>query len=195
MSTPDLDRPLRCTLLGFSRSLLAWYLAPRSSRGAQPELAGDAAILETTPGLFVTLRRNGELRGCIGSIRTESPLRATLPRVTRKAAFEDPRFPPLRREELSLCTIEHSLLTVPTRVAALANIRLGEDGVILTVQGRQAVFLPEVAREQGWDLNTTLSALARKAGLSPDAWRDSRAEFEVFQTLHYGEEECSDRDL
>lgn len=155
--------------------------------GAEPRRS---AILNMTPGLFVTLRLEGRLRGCIGRITTDDPLRETLPRVTRDAAFRDRRFDPVRSDELDQITIEHSILTIPAPVAGPEAIRIGTDGVILGARGRRAVFLPEVATEQGWDVATMLSALSRKAGLPLDAWRDPATAFETFQTIHYGEEGC-----
>jgi AmmeMemoRadiSam system protein A len=196
------DRATRCTLLAFSRDLLAWRLRraggadaitggrPARTGISEPELPPGLPILDATPGLFVTLRIRGDLRGCIGAIITERPLRDTLRRVTLEAAFEDHRFRPLALEELPHCTIEHSLLTVPVPVADPEEITIGSDGMILTVGRRRALFLPEVATEQGWDLPQTLGFLARKAGLPVDAWRDPAARFEVFRTVHYGEAEC-----
>lgn len=188
----DLSLPTRCALLGYSRSLLGWRLGSRYSNGEEPHLTLEDPILEENPGLFVTLRKHGELRGCIGSIRTSDPLRSTLRRVTLEAALDDPRFDPVTDDELQLCVIEHSILTVPRDVEEVGEIRLGIDGIILSLAGKRALFLPEVPVEQKWDLSTTLSHLSRKAGLPTDAWRSEDARFEVFQTVHYSEEECVD---
>jgi uncharacterized protein len=193
MSNPD--HATRCALLAFSRRLLAWRLGDTADGVAPsgvpaPALPAGLPLLDARPGLFVTLRIAGDLRGCIGVITTEAPLRETLPRVTLEAAFEDHRFRPLTPEELPRCTIEHSLLTVPAAVSDPTAIELGVDGIILTLGRRRALYLPEVATEQGWDRAQTLGSLSRKAGLPVDAWRDPAARFEVFQTVHYGEGEC-----
>ncbi|MEX2444589.1 MAG: AmmeMemoRadiSam system protein A [Alkalispirochaeta sp.] len=190
MTPWNLSAATRCALLGYSRALLGWRLGSRYRHGQEPHLTLEDPILDETPGLFVTLRKYGELRGCIGTIRTSQPLRSTLRRVTLEAALEDPRFDPVTDDEIQLCVIEHSILTVPREVEGIGEINLGSDGIILSVAGKRALFLPEVSREQGWDLSTTLSHLARKAGLSSDAWRGEDARFEVFETVHYTEEEC-----
>jgi uncharacterized protein (TIGR00296 family) len=109
-----------------------------------------------------------------------------------EAALEDPRFEPVVDDELQLGVIEHSILTVPTEVEDLTRVRLGTDGIILSAAGKRALFLPEVATEQGWDLTETLTHLSRKAGLPSDAWRRDDARFELFETEHYSEEECVD---
>ncbi|MFW5693529.1 MAG: AmmeMemoRadiSam system protein A [Alkalispirochaeta sp.] len=194
MTNWNLSRAERCALLGYSRSLLGWRLGSRYRHAEEPRLTLEDPILDDTPGLFVTLRKHGELRGCIGTMRTSEPLRSTLRRVTLEAALQDPRFPPVTDEELQLCVIEHSILTVPQEVGETRDIRLGTDGIILSVAGKRALFLPEVPVEHGWDLPETLARLARKAGLSSDAWRSDTARFEVFQTVHYTEEECVDND-
>jgi AmmeMemoRadiSam system protein A len=172
--------------------LLGWRLGTRHRHGEEPLLTLDDPILDESPGLFVTLRKHGELRGCIGTMRTSEPLRSTLRRITLEAALEDPRFEPVVDDELQLCVIEHSILTVPTEVEDLTRVRLGTDGIILSVGGKRALFLPEVATEQGWDLAETLTHLSRKAGLPSDGWRRDDARFELFETEHYSEEECVD---
>ncbi len=192
MNQWNLSIPVRCALLGYSRSLLGWRLGSRYRHGEEPHLALEDPILDENPGLFVTLRKHGELRGCIGTIRTSEPLRSTVRRVTLEAALEDPRFDPVTDDELQLCVIEHSILTVPHEVEEVGAIRLGTDGIMFSLAGSRALYLPEVAQEQGWDLSQTLSHLSRKAGLPGDAWRSSEARFEVFQTVHYSEEECVD---
>ncbi len=102
------------------------------------------------------------------------------------AAFEDRRFPPLSRGELAGITIEISALTPPRAIDGIAEIVLGRDGVILRKGMRSAVFLPQVAVEQGWDRDTLLTQLALKAGLPGDAWREG-AEFQTFQAEVFSE--------
>lgn len=133
-------------------------------------------------GAFVTLndRTTGALRGCIGEIL---PRRALVDAVVARAAdaaLNDPRFMPVTERELGSLRVEVSALTPPRPVASWRDIVPGRDGMTLEKDGAFAVFLPQVAPEQGWDLETTLSQLSRKAGLPADAWRDG-AKFETFQ--------------
>jgi len=127
--------------------------------------------LERHAGVFVSLHKAGHLRGCMGRLEADLPLGQALRRMARCAAFEDPRFPALKAGELDQCEVEISVLGPVTPVEGPAALRLGEHGITLDCAGRRAVFLPQVAPEQGWTLEETLAHLARKAGLPPDAWR------------------------
>ncbi len=138
-------------------------------------------------GAFVTLRKHGELRGCIGYMSPVCPLNEQIARLARSAAFEDYRFPRLDESELESCTIEISLLSHPRRIQSVDEFLLGTHGVVLTVGGRRAVFLPQVAVETGWNKDELLAALSRKAGLPADAWRSPSATFDVFTAEVFSE--------
>lgn len=146
-----------------------------SLEGGAARLAHEAAFLSSRIANFVTLRRHGALRGCIGALETEQELRVNLPHNARAAAFDDPRFAPLSREELDGLRIEVSLLTPPETIDAdteggvIAALRPGVDGVILTAGGHRATFLPQVWQQLG-SAADFLRELKRKAGLHPDAW-------------------------
>jgi len=140
---------------------------------------------------FVTLKKNGDLRGCIGAIFADRPLGETLRAMAIQSAFFDPRFSPVEAEELPRIAIEISILTTPAPVARWHDIVIGRDGMILSLRGRQALFLPQVAPEQGWDIETTLTYLAQKAGLPRDAWRDEACKFQTFQAEVFGEGELA----
>lgn len=131
-------------------------------------------------GAFVTLTAHGRLRGCIGHIEGFQPLIDTVAENGRSAAMKDPRFPPVEVKDLDDIMIEVSALTPLVPVTDPGEIIIGFHGILLARGGRQSVFLPQVAREQGWDLETTLTHLAVKAGLGPDDWR-SDTEFKVFE--------------
>ena len=133
-------------------------------------------------GAFVTLsdKATGALRGCIGEILPMRPLVDAVAARAVDAALHDPRFLPVAERELGGLRVEVSALTPPKRVASWRDIELGRDGMTLEKGGCMAVFLPQVAPEQGWDLPTTLSCLAQKAGLSADSWK-AGATFETFQ--------------
>lgn len=136
---------------------------------------------------FVTLKKQGQLRGCVGDIFPQRPLYKSVIGNAVYAGFGDRRFEPLRSDEYGQLKIEISALTSPTPVASWRQIRIGTDGMVLNKGGRSAVFLPQVAPEQGWDLETTLSQLSLKAGLPADAWKQG-ASFLVFQADVFGEE-------
>jgi AmmeMemoRadiSam system protein B/AmmeMemoRadiSam system protein A len=138
-------------------------------------------------GTFVTLERAGALRGCIGHIVAIEPLWQDIRDNAMAAALEDPRFRPVRREELAGLDIEVSVLTPLRPVPGADGFVVGRHGVVLSAEGRRAVFLPQVAPEQGWDRDTTLARLSRKAGLAADAWRSPAARFEVFEAQVFGE--------
>ena len=137
-------------------------------------------------GAFVTLTIGGHLRGCIGEIPPARPLVEVVQDHALDAAFRDPRFPALTREEFDHVHIDISALTPPMQVDGAQDIVLGRDGVFLIKGMRRAVYLPQVAVEQGWDLEQTLSSLARKAGLAPDGWKEG-CTFETFQAQVFHE--------
>jgi AmmeMemoRadiSam system protein A len=128
-------------------------------------LASEAGIdlaprLTARRGAFVTLTRAGKLRGCIGYIEGVKPLVEAVVDNGRSAAVGDPRFPPVSTAELAEIHIEISALTPLVPVAGPEEITIGRHGVVLAKDGRRAVFLPQVATEQGWDRDTTLEQLA-----------------------------------
>ncbi len=136
---------------------------------------------------FVTLKKNSQLRGCIGDIFPQRPLYRSVVINALNAGFNDRRFPPVTEDEFNNITIEISALTAPQPIDSPAEIRIGTDGVVLNKGGRSAVFLPQVAPEQGWDLDQTLTHLSLKAGLPAEAWKEG-ANFLVFQADVFGEE-------
>ncbi len=134
---------------------------------------------------FVTLRINGNLRGCIGCLEPRSPLLDDIAHNAVSAAFYDSRFPSLGADEFDSLEYHISVLTPARPIPSYSEIVLGKHGIILMDSGRRAVFLPEVATEQGWDLRTTLEHLSVKAGLPADAWKT--AEYKVFETVSFGD--------
>jgi AmmeMemoRadiSam system protein A len=157
-----------------------------------PRLASDRSDpFGESRALFVTLKIGGRLRGCIGTLAPEGDLARTVPRFALRAAFEDPRFPPLAATELSECAIEISVLTPPRLVESFDEIVVGRDGLILEFGGRRGLLLPQVATEWGFDRDTFLSELAQKAGLPPDAWRQPGARIFSFQAEVFSEPEAA----
>lgn len=141
--------------------------------------------LREPSGAFVTLKRNGQLRGCIGYLLPRKSLVQAVLENGVNAARNDRRFRPVGPDELAGLEVEVSVIAPPRAIDSYDEFSVGEQGVILRKNGHQAVFLPEVAVEQGWTRDDTLSHLARKAGLPDDGWRKG-ATFEVFTSVKYG---------
>ena len=185
--TPQLSVEDKKVLLSLARKAIAQAL-----KGKALSDPGDFGV-EPTPAMnqimggFVTLTLDGDLRGCIGEIFPRRPLVQVVLDHALDAAFEDPRFSPLTAKEFQRVRIEISALTKPVPVASYKDIEIGRHGMVLEVGSRSAVFLPQVATEQGWNLPTTLSYLAQKAGLPPDAWLEPRAKFTVFEAIVFHE--------
>lgn len=134
-------------------------------------------------GLFVTLRRraDGGLRGCIGHLSSERPLGETLAEVARSAVLEDPRFPPVRPDELDGLAVEVSLLGEFTETGdPLRDLRVGVHGLRIRREGLGGILLPQVAAEHRLDGPAFLDAVCRKAGLPAGAWRDPAARVDLF---------------
>jgi uncharacterized protein len=174
----------RAGLLALARGTLEAHF-----RGEPPpRLASDRAETFGDPrGLFVTLRRGGDLRGCIGTLAPTGDLTRVIAEYALRAAFEDPRFPPLRAEELADCEIEVSVLTAPQPLEKPGDLEIGRDGLILELGGRRGLLLPQVATEWGFDRERFLAEVARKAGLLPEAWRDPAARVFTFRAEVFSE--------
>jgi AmmeMemoRadiSam system protein B/AmmeMemoRadiSam system protein A len=141
---------------------------PPLDAASQPELT-------KARGMFVTIRKGGALRGCIGRIASDVPLATLLPQIAIDAATRDPRFPPMRAEELRDVVLDVSVLTPPQPVKGPQAIVAGRDGVVLQQDQQSGVFLPQVWQETGWTKREFLDELAsQKAGLPRDAWRTAK---------------------
>lgn len=184
---PPQDRRL---LLTFARKAIEYVF--KHSQPCPPEQFADQATEASKQEMacFVTLttRSTGRLRGCIGEITAFRPLYQSVTARAVDAAFRDYRFNQLTKKELSDLSIEISALTPAEKVASWRDIQIGKHGMTLSLEGSSAVFLPQVAPEQGWDLQTTLTELARKAGLPGDAWRSPKAKFTVFEAIVFNED-------
>jgi AmmeMemoRadiSam system protein A len=179
-----LSESARADLLRLARGTLEAHF-----RGeAPPRLASDRAeAFGQSRGLFVTLRKGGELRGCIGTLAPTGDLTRVIPTYALQAAFEDPRFAPLRAEELPDCQIEVSVLTAPQETEGPEQIEIGRDGLIIEMGGRRGLLLPQVATEWAFDRERFLAEVSRKAGLPPDAWRRPDARLWTFQAEVFSE--------
>jgi AmmeMemoRadiSam system protein A len=147
--------------------------------GRLPEHVPTDGIFSQRRGVFVTLRNNGHLRGCIGVVEADTPLGDSVARCAAGAALQDPRFAPMRVADLSHLQIEISLLTQPQPIAINA-IEIGRHGLIVASGDRRGLLLPQVAVEHHLDREQFLSETCRKAHLLRDAWRDARTQILAF---------------
>ena len=138
--------------------------------------------LSSKCGAFVSLHKQGRLRGCIGHFGEDTPLHEIVAEMARAAAFEDPRFQPLRREELDEVDIEISVLTPMRRIQSLDEFELHRHGIYIRKGYRSGTFLPQVADEVNWTKEEFVGHCSQdKAGLGWDGWRD--AELYVYEAI------------
>lgn len=168
----------RKTLLATARQSIESALT-----GGRVEVAeaGLDDALRRHAGAFVTLRtRDGDLRGCIGSIVAREPLIRAVVASAFNAAFRDPRFPPVTSSEWPVLELEISVMGPIERVTDVNDILPGRDGLIITRGRSSGLLLPQVATEYDWDRETFLEHTCVKAGLAPDAWRQPETTIEKF---------------
>ncbi|MBI5522475.1 MAG: AmmeMemoRadiSam system protein B [Desulfarculus sp.] len=147
---------------------------------APPALPQDDPALLRPGGVFVTLKQHGELRGCIGAMVARRPLAREVVAMAVEAALRDPRFPPVRTQELDGLELELSVLS-PMQPCRPEEVRVGVDGLLIEGRGSTGVLLPQVPVEQGWDRRQYLEGICRKAGLPRDAWREPGVRLQCFQ--------------
>ncbi|WFN35159.1 TIGR00296 family protein [Methanogenium sp. S4BF] len=158
-----------------------------------PEVSIPASFHEKR-GVFVTLTLNGQLRGCIGYPRPVLSLAEAIPGAALSAALEDPRFPPVRADELPEISIEVTVLTPPVLISSPPASRpeaviVGKHGLIIAGYGRSGLLLPQVPVEYHWDARTFLDQVCVKAGLPPGTWRSNDTELYTFEGQIFYEEE------
>lgn len=144
-------------------------------------------------GAFVTLTSNGELRGCIGIVEQIYPLWQTIVHAAESAAFGDPRFTPLSKDEIKDIKVEISVLTEPELIETgraedyPKKIKIGKDGLIIEGRYEKGLLLPQVAVEWKWDSKQFLEHTCEKAGLSMGAWKDLNNKIYKFQAQIFTE--------
>ncbi|MDR2141408.1 MAG: AmmeMemoRadiSam system protein A [Deltaproteobacteria bacterium] len=171
--TEPLSPELEKQVLSWCQALLKATLFQEPSPPAPP-LAGRRG------GVFVTLKRQGRLRGCIGQFVFDDYLEKTIKEMVLAAAFRDPRFPPLAKHELADLDITVSILTPPQPLKSLNDLVIGRDGLYLLHPHGRGVLLPVVAVEQGFNPEQFARQTSMKAGLHPEAYKDQGAELLVF---------------
>ena len=185
--TPGLTDEEKATLFAIARDVLEWSVKGRRGKldmnayKLTPKLKEDCAT-------FVTFKNRGMLRGCIGCLVAREAMYMSV-KTSAENASRDGRFRlnPITEKELPQIDIHVSLLSPMEPIESLDEFKIGAHGIVIEKGGRGAVYLPEVAVEQKWNKDQTLSHLSRKAGLAPDAWREG-AGFKVFSSVVLSEE-------
>jgi hypothetical protein len=149
----------------------------------------DSQRLNELGGAFVTLRKEGKLRGCIGRINAELPLAETVAEMAVAAAFHDPRFPPVEGKELELLDMEISVLTPLRQISDVEEIEVGKHGIYMKRGSCTGLLLPQVATEWGWDRTAFLEHTCTKAGLPEDAWKDRDTQIYIFSADIFSRQE------
>jgi len=150
-------------------------------------------------GVFVTLHKNRQLRGCIGYPEPVIPLYDAVIKAARSAAFNDPRFPPVSEDELEDIKFEVSVLTIPEKVNVnepdeyLKKVRIGKDGLIIRGYN-SGLLLPQVAEEWKFNQQQFLECVSEKAGMEKDAWKNLQNEIYIFQAQIFSEEDAGEKE-
>lgn len=153
------------------------YIEPREEK-----------VLNQRNGCFVTIKQDGELRGCIGNFQSELPLFKEVAQMAQASATKDPRFYPLKEDDLNNFTLEISVLSPLQKIEELDEIEVGKHGIYIEKSFYRGVLLPQVALEHDWDRLTFLKQTCIKAGLPTDAWKADDADIYVFSAQIFGEE-------
>jgi AmmeMemoRadiSam system protein B/AmmeMemoRadiSam system protein A len=145
-----------------------------------PDFKVESPTLKENRGAFVTIHKRGQLRGCIGYIEGQGPLHKTIERMAEAAAFKDPRFTPVKENELPELELEISVLTPLKRITDVNEIQVGKHGIYIVKGMWAGLLLPQVATEYGWDRQTFLEHTCQKAGLPSNAWKEKDTEIYIF---------------
>jgi hypothetical protein len=169
-------------LLELARSALTASVEKRES---VPDFLDDE-VLRQPGGAFVTLHRRGRLRGCVGQLPSKDPLIEVVVHCAKAAALEDPRFKPVRAEEVAEIEIELSILS-PLQDTTLEKIEAGKHGLVVSRGWQRGVLLPQVATEFKWQAARFLEETCVKAGLEREAWQDPHTRIQAFTAEVFSE--------
>jgi len=185
----ELNKEQQKKLLSIARKTIREYID--NGQLPEPDLENEFTdeIFKEKRGAFVTIHKNGKLRGCIGYIRGIKNIPETIVEMSRAAGFNDPRFPALRRNEVDEIDIEISILSPIVKVENVDEIQVGRDGLIISNSFRTGLLLPQVASEYGWSENQFLENTCYKAGLPGDAWKWNDTTIERFSAQVFSEED------
>ena len=170
-----LSRKDQQLLLTIARETINSYVTNKTI----PSLPVTDPALQEQRGCFVTIKKSGALRGCIGTFSADNPLVRTIQEMAISAATRDPRFYPMKTADLADYQVEISVLSPLQKIDSVDEIVVGEHGLYIEKGIARGVLLPQVATEYGWDRETFLKQTCLKAGLRPDEWKDG-AEISIF---------------
>jgi len=181
----ELSDEQKTTLLKIARQTIRNLLDGKKP----PEAEFKFPIFKEKRGAFVTLNKQGMLRGCIGYVQAFKSLEETIIEMAQAAAFRDPRFSPLQKDEFDELEIEISVLTPIREIENVDEIEVGKHGIIIERGNNSGLLLPQVAVEYGWDRDTFLEHTCQKAGLSSDIWKKAGTKIKIFSAdvFHEGE--------
>ena len=154
------------------------YIEPREEKA-----------LNQRNGCFVTIKQNGQLRGCIGNFQSELPLFKEVAMMAQASATKDPRFYPMKQADLENFDLEISVLSPLQKIEEIDEIEVGKHGIYIEKSFYRGVLLPQVAVEHGWDRMTFLKQTCIKAGLPTDAWQGDDADIYIFSAQIFGEKD------
>jgi uncharacterized protein len=177
LSTED-----RKILLGLARDAITNCI--RTGKLTSRESTSTALLGQQ--GCFVTIKQQGALRGCIGNFISDKPLHQLVQEMAVSAAIHDPRFYPMKEEDLANFDLEISVLSPLAKITSPEEVEVGRHGLYLEKNFSRGVLLPQVAQEHGWDRETFLNKTALKAGLKQDDWKEG-ADIYVFTAEVFGE--------
>ncbi|MDO3379612.1 AmmeMemoRadiSam system protein A [Geoalkalibacter halelectricus] len=143
--------------------------------------------LNRRSGCFVTIKQDGQLRGCIGNFQSERPLFKEVAEMAVASATKDPRFYPMKAADLENFSLEISVLSPLKKIENIEEIEIGTHGIYLEKGFYRGVLLPQVATEHHWDRITFLKQTCIKAGLPTNAWQSEDAEIYIFSAQIFGE--------
>jgi AmmeMemoRadiSam system protein A len=175
----------------FLLSLARKTISLKTENKKFPQAQYFSEALGQLAGVFVTLNKNNQLRGCIGYVEGIKPLQTAVEEMAIAAAFNDPRFPPLEKEEMEDLAIEISVLSPLKIIDDINKIDVGKHGLIIESGLHRGLLLPQVALEYNWNNISFLEHTCQKAGLSIDAWKDESTKIQVFSAEIFSESELA----
>lgn len=170
------------TLLELARQTII----AKVNRQPLPAPENPPPALNVHSGCFVTIKRQGQLRGCIGNFVSQQPLWQTVQEMAVSASTGDPRFHPMQVSELADFSLEISVLSPLQQIRDISEIQVGIHGIYIVKGTARGVLLPQVATDYNWDRDTFLRQTCRKAGLPDNAWQ-AGADIYIFSADVFGE--------